>query len=185
MSTTMARQVGRVQLEQSDMCLVLNMAKMANRGFSCTAIEESQHQIKTHRPEVKEDIMQAAEFPRHKYGKAAIQRHPGMFQENHSGFCLPCQNGTAKDPQTHSRRKGTGEPPPELAPSPPRVQPVPPGANQGAPSYQIDGAPPRYVYIHTPHPNAQFFNQDAYAKDCKRDTDIMPDVLTDEGTSIG
>jgi len=35
MSATMARQGGRVQLEQSDMHLALNMAKMAKEGFVC------------------------------------------------------------------------------------------------------------------------------------------------------
>jgi len=39
MSATMARQGGRVQLEQSDMSQALNMAKMAKEGFSCAAIE--------------------------------------------------------------------------------------------------------------------------------------------------
>jgi hypothetical protein len=34
MSATMARQGGRVQLEQSDMRLALIMAKMAKEGFS-------------------------------------------------------------------------------------------------------------------------------------------------------
>jgi len=44
MSATMARQGGWVQLEQSDMRLALNMAKMAKGGFSRTAIEETQQQ---------------------------------------------------------------------------------------------------------------------------------------------
>jgi len=39
MSATMARQGGLVQLEQSDMRLALNMAKMAKCGFSRAAIE--------------------------------------------------------------------------------------------------------------------------------------------------
>ena len=39
MSATMARQGGRVQLEQSDMCLALNMTKMAKEGFLRAAIE--------------------------------------------------------------------------------------------------------------------------------------------------
>jgi len=42
MSATMAKQGGRVQLEQSDMRLVLNMAKMPKAGFLCAAIEEMQ-----------------------------------------------------------------------------------------------------------------------------------------------
>jgi len=46
MSATMARQGGRVQLEQSDMHLALNMAKMARGGFSWAAVEETQLLIK-------------------------------------------------------------------------------------------------------------------------------------------
>jgi len=52
MSATMAKQGGRVQQEQSDMCLALNMAKMAKGGFSHTAIEETQFLIKKPRAEV-------------------------------------------------------------------------------------------------------------------------------------
>jgi len=37
-SATMARQEGRVQLEQSDMPHALNMAKIANGGYSHAAI---------------------------------------------------------------------------------------------------------------------------------------------------
>jgi hypothetical protein len=39
MSATMAKQGGRVQLEQSDMRLALNIAKMAN-GFLRAAMEK-------------------------------------------------------------------------------------------------------------------------------------------------
>jgi len=46
MSATMARQGGRVQLEQSDMRLALNMAKMAKEGFARAAIEETKYLIK-------------------------------------------------------------------------------------------------------------------------------------------
>jgi len=42
MSETMAKQGGWVQLQQSDMRLALNMAKMAQGGFSRVAIEETQ-----------------------------------------------------------------------------------------------------------------------------------------------
>jgi len=55
MSATMARQGGRVQLEQSDMCLVLNMAKMVNAGFSRAAIEETQQLMQKPRAEVREE----------------------------------------------------------------------------------------------------------------------------------
>jgi len=52
MSATMASQGGRVQLEQSDMCLALNMAKMAKEGFSRAAIEEMKYLIKKPRAKV-------------------------------------------------------------------------------------------------------------------------------------
>jgi len=45
MSATMARQGGWVQLEQSDMRLALNLAKMAKDGFSRAIIEETQQLI--------------------------------------------------------------------------------------------------------------------------------------------
>jgi len=45
MSATMARQGARVQLEQSDIRLALNMAKMAKEDFSRTTIEESKYLI--------------------------------------------------------------------------------------------------------------------------------------------
>jgi histone H3/H4 len=48
----MARQGGRVQLEQSDMCLALNMAKMPKERFSRAAIEETKYLIQKLRAEV-------------------------------------------------------------------------------------------------------------------------------------
>jgi len=52
MSATMARQGGRVPLEQSDMRLALNMAKMANEGFSRAVMEEMKSLIKNPPAEV-------------------------------------------------------------------------------------------------------------------------------------
>jgi len=46
MSATMARQGGRVQLEQSDIHLALNMAKLAKGGFSRASVDETQYLIK-------------------------------------------------------------------------------------------------------------------------------------------
>jgi len=54
MSATMARQGGRVQLEQSDMCLALNMAKMAKGLFSCAVIEQTQYLLEKPHAEVRE-----------------------------------------------------------------------------------------------------------------------------------
>jgi len=98
MSATMARQGGRSQLEQSDMRQALNIAKIANRGFSRAAIEETQFQIKQPGAEVREEKKRGDEFPGNKNVKAAMERHLAMLWENQMDGCLPCQNGTAQNP---------------------------------------------------------------------------------------
>jgi len=121
----MARQGGRVPLEQSDMGLALNMAKMAKGGFSCTAIEETQQLIKKSRAEVREEKMRGVAFPGHNKVKAAIARHLAMVRGNQTDGCLRYQNGTAKNPQTRWRHKGKGAPPPRPAPPRPESPPEP------------------------------------------------------------
>jgi len=66
MSATMARQAGRVQLEQFDMRLTLNMAKMAKRGFSRAAIHEIQFLIKKPHAKIHEEEKRGVESPGHK-----------------------------------------------------------------------------------------------------------------------
>jgi hypothetical protein len=63
MSATMARKVGRVQLQQSDLSLALNMAKMAKEGISCTAIEETKSLIEYPCTEVEDENMLGVELP--------------------------------------------------------------------------------------------------------------------------
>jgi hypothetical protein len=82
MSATMARQGGRVQLEQSDMLLALNMAKMANGGFWRGAAEETHNLIKKPHAEVREEKTRGVEFPGHNKLKAAIARHAAMHRQN-------------------------------------------------------------------------------------------------------
>jgi len=193
MAATMARQGGRVQLEQSDMYLALNMAKMAKGGFSRAAIEKTQFLIKKPRARVQDEKKRGVEFPGHKNVKAAMEMHPAMLQENQTDGCLLWQNGTAQDPQTCWRRKGTVAPPPEWLrqptqepkPQPPKTPLDPAGNNEEAHLSEIEGVPPGYVYIHTPLPSAQFLNHDAYAKDRKRDKNFDPDLVTDEETFTG
>jgi len=133
MSATMATQGGRIQLEQSDMNLALNMAKMAKEVFSRATIEETKYLIKKPRAKVWEEKKRSVEFPRHKKVKAAIQRHLAMLRHNQTSSCLSCQNGTAKNLQSRWRRKGTRGPPParrrvrtpEPSPPPPGTPPAP------------------------------------------------------------
>jgi hypothetical protein len=145
MSATMATQGGRVQLEQSDMRLAFNMAKMANEGFSLPTIEETKYLTKKSRAEVQEEKKRGFEFPGHNKVKAAIQRHPPMLHQNQMSGCLPCQNGTAKNPQTRWRREATSAHPParrrvrppELSPPPPSTPPAPTGNTSAAQTSEI------------------------------------------------
>ena len=93
-------------------------------------------------------------------------------------------NGTAKNPQTLWRHKGTTAPAPELvAPLPERpplhgMPPAPPGDSDGNESYEIEGMPSKCEYLHSPLPNTQIFNHNAYAKDSKRDNKFIPNLLS-------
>jgi len=193
MSATMARQGGRVQLEQSDMCLALNMAKMATGGFSHATIEETQYLIKKPSAEVWEEKQRGVEFPRHRKVKAAIERHVAMLHQNQTDRCLRCQNGAARNMENGQRRRQTHAPPPdwhrqptpEQTPPLPAMPPAPPGDNEGAHHSQIGNLPPCFVYLHTHLPSTQFFNLDAYAQDGQHDKDFNPDMLTEERTSTG
>ena len=113
MSATMARQGGRVQLEQSDMCLALNMATMAKEGFSHAAIDKPKCLMKKPCAELRTKIPLGVEFAGHKKVKTAMQRHPAMLHQNHTSGCLTYQNATAKNLHTLWRRKQSGAPPPD------------------------------------------------------------------------
>jgi len=186
MSATMARQGGRVQLEQSDMRLALNMAKMAKEGFSQAAIDEMKYLNTKPRAEVREEKKRGVEFPGHKEVKAAIERHLAMLRHNQTPGCLPCQNGTAQNPHTRWRRKGTcARPParrkvwtPEPTPPPPGRPPAPTGNTSGAQPSEIVNLPAGYTYAHRALPSAGFFEDD---EDTEHDTDFNPDMLTDHG----
>jgi len=125
--------------------------------------------------------------------KTAMERHPAMLRENQTDSCHPYHNGTAQNPHTSWRRRGTGAPPPEQirqptaepTPHPPETPLVPPGDNEAAHISEIAGVPPSYVCIHSALPIAQFINHGAYAKDRMHDKDFNPDLLTDEGTYTG
>jgi len=169
------------------------MAQIVKGGFSCAIIEETQFLNKKTGAKVREERKRGVEFPVHRNVEAAIERHPAIVRGNQTDSHLPCQNGTAMNPQTCWRHIGTGAPPPdqcreptaEPMPPPPGILPAPPSDYEGAEGSQTKGLPTAYVYIHTPLPNSQCFNLDAYAKDSKRNKDFIPDLLAEEGTSTG
>ena len=197
----MSRQGGRVQLEQSDMRLALNMGKMGKGGFLHAAVEERQYLIKKPRAEFREETKRGVEFAGHNKVKAAITRHPAMLRQNQAPECVPCQNGTANNAQMWWRRKGTGAPPPNRCrqqnPKPtPEPTPVPtppvPGTPLASTGNILDDQPLKiinlaagYTYSHTSLPCAQSFTHDASAQESEHDTDFDPDMLPDEGTSTG
>jgi len=193
MSAAIARQWGRVQLEQSDLWLGFKMAKMVKGVSSRAAIEETKYLITNPRAEVWEEMKRGVEFRRHRKLKAAIERHPAMLCQNQTNTCRPCQIGTAKTAQTRSRHNDMGAPPPDWhwQPTPeqtaPRLgpPPAPPGEDEGAQRSQIDDLPPGYMYCHTSLPSTRFFDLDAYALDSQHDNVSNPDILTDDATSTG
>jgi len=149
MSATMARQGGQVQLEQSDMRLALNMAKMAKDWFSRTAIEQTQQLMNKPHAEVREERKRGVVFPGHNKMKAAIERHLAMVHENQKDGCLPCHDGTAKNQQTRWSRKGTGAPPPQPVPPRPGTPPAPPDDSGRSQRSETEGVPPgSIIYTH-------------------------------------
>jgi len=181
----MARQGGWVQLEQSDMRLALNMAKMAKEGFSRAAMEKPEYRIIKPRAEAQEEKNRGVEFPGHTQVKATIQRHPVMLRQNQTSGCLPCQTGTAKYLQTRWRRKRSGAPPSawrrewtrELTPSRRGMPPTPTSNTSGAEPSEIVNLPTSYTYSHTALPCAECFDDN---EDTQHHTNFQPDMLTDE-----
>jgi len=75
----MARQGGRVQLEQSDMHLTLNTPKSAKERFMSAAIVETQQLFKKPHTDVRNETKWGVLYPGHRQVKGAIKRHPGMI----------------------------------------------------------------------------------------------------------
>jgi len=90
----MARQGGRVQLQQSDMCLAVNLAQMATGGVSHGAVEETQYLITKPGTKVRDEKKRAVEFPGHIKVKAAIARHLAMCHQNQMDGYPASQNGS-------------------------------------------------------------------------------------------
>jgi len=180
----MARQGGRVQLEQSDMRLALTMAKISQGRFSRAAIEETQQLMKKPRAEVQEEKKRGVEIPGHQRVNAAMERHLPMVYKNHMAGCLPCHYCTAKNLQTGWRRKETTAPPTDLAaplpgrPSPPGTPSAAPGDAEGNESYELEGMISSCVYMLSPLPNTQFFNHNVFANNSKHDKDFCPNLLS-------
>lgn len=68
---------------------------------------------------------------------------------------------------------------------PPEVPPAWPSDNEASHAGKIEGKPPGYVYIHTPHASGKLLNLDAYAKDSKCEKESIHNMLTDDRISTG
>jgi len=193
MSATMPGQGGHVHLEYSDMCLALNIAKMAKGGFSCATREETQYLIKKCRAEVWEVKKWGVEFPGHNKVKAATESHLAMLRQNHTTGSLPCQNCTTINAQRRWRCNRPGVPPPDqhrqltpkLMPPLPGMPPAPTSNKSGAQHSHIVNLLAGFAYSHTALPCAECFTLEASAQDSQQVKDFDPDMLTDEGTSTG
>jgi len=181
----MARHGGRVHLEQSDVHLSLNLANMTKEWFSRAAIDETQQAIKKQLTEVWGEMKSGVVVPGDIMMKDTMDRQQAMVRWNRTDGGLSRHNGTAKDQQTHFRRKGTGAAPARAAPPRPGTRPAPPDDGERTQISETEIFPRGYLYIHSLLPNAPFFNLDPYAKARMRDKDFIPDLLTDESLSTG
>jgi len=148
----MARQGGRVQLEQSNMRLALNMAKMGKEGMSRAATEETQQLIEKPHAKVRDKKKWGVVLPRHRKVKGVINRHRTKDRENQMDGCLPCIHCAANNPQTRWRCKGTSATPPRPGQPRPGTPPAPPDDSESSQCSETEGVPPGYLYIHTPLP---------------------------------
>jgi hypothetical protein len=110
MSAAMARKGGGVQVDQSNKRLTMNITKMAQVWYLCTAIEEMQNLINKPCTNVREEEKWGVEFPAYKHVKAAIATHPAMVHNNQTDGCFPCLNVIVINLHTGWRCKGTGVP---------------------------------------------------------------------------
>jgi hypothetical protein len=177
MSATMARQAGHVQVEQSDMCLALNMSNKAKGGLLHAVMELMQYLITKSRTEVRDEKSWGVKFPEHTKVMAAIDRHVAMLCQNQMDGCLSCPNGCIMNPLIRWRHRGIGVPAPNqhthLTPelTPPRPEtPILPGTtftpagnNTGAQRSEIVNLPVGYVYSHPSHSCANFSSLDSSA----------------------
>jgi hypothetical protein len=58
------------------------------------------------------------------------------------------------------------------------MPPAPPGEAEGNERDEKEGMPSRCVYMHSPLPNTQFFNHNAFTKESKHHQDFIPDLLS-------
>jgi len=184
-------QGGQVQVEQSDMRLVMNIAKMAKGGLSHASMETRHHLVNKLQAEVREEKKCEVQFPGHTNLKVAIVRHPAIHQDNITDGSHSCQNGTALNSQTRWKHKGIGASPPdelrqptkEPMPHPQGLRSVAPCGNEWAYVSEIDSVPHGYVYIQTAFPWADIFNENEYTENHNRDNNCIQHLLTAEGPS--
>jgi len=201
MSARTARQVGRVQLEQSDMRLATNMAKMCKCQFSHTTIHETQYRIKNPDAEVREQMEWCIELPGYQQFNAVIARHQAIVCQNLIAGCPPCENGTEKNLETCWPQKRTGvplptqcrqptpEPPPEPLPEPtpllPGTPPTMTSHTSGNSLSKTVNMPGRYSFLHTSLPSSKSVTLDVSAQDRQSDAEFDPEMMTDEGIATG
>jgi hypothetical protein len=75
-------------MEQSDICLALDMTKIANGGISHATTEETQFLIKKPYTTVQEEKMSGIESHGHETTQGAIHRRQAMLRQHETNGCL-------------------------------------------------------------------------------------------------
>jgi hypothetical protein len=97
MSITMARHGGQILLDQSDMRLSLNMAKLAQDRNLHSTIEEARYLIEKAHTEASDETMCGVMFCGLTKVNAVMERHCDMLLQNHMEGCHSCQLCTANN----------------------------------------------------------------------------------------
>jgi hypothetical protein len=113
MSAMGAWQGGRVQLEQSNMCIAFSMAIIATRRFTWAAIVETQYKIIQPWAEIQVESNWGWQCDGQNNMKETIVRHPAIHQESQMAGGNPMHNTSALIPQSHWRGEGIGAPAPD------------------------------------------------------------------------
>jgi hypothetical protein len=103
-AATMCKHAGRVQLEQSDLRLTMNIMDKSVNGLSSANVDETLDIIRKPRAELREEKRRGVEFKGHKNVKSVMKVHPAMNKRNELEGCLTCQNNVPHNPATRWKR---------------------------------------------------------------------------------
>ena len=105
----LAREAGRVMIEQTDMRLVRNHQRTNKEGITDEKVREIFKIIKKPRAEKRDEEAWGLQFEGIKKLKYSQDPHPANIVEDEALGCLECQDGIACNPETRWSRGGERE----------------------------------------------------------------------------